>query len=832
MDSIEDNKYTPSLAQIIASSQDEAARLGCNTIGPEHLLLAILRDNDNKAKDILQNSLKINLRELTSKIEQKTQQSTIADKATVSGFNQETYSVMRLIILEARLAKTPLADIDHLLMAIVRHKNNIPARILSEEFNIDYQSLHNAMAKSKPVPKASSIDFEDDFDTQKSSSDNTSQPKSNQQPVNSDTPAIDSFGFDLTKAAADGILDPVVGRESEIERLAQILVRRKKNNPVLIGEPGVGKSAIVEGLALHIVERRVSPVLFDKRIVSLDLASVVAGTKYRGQFEERMRNIINELKANRNIIIFIDEIHTIVGAGNQAGQMDAANMMKPALSRGELQCIGATTLDEYRKNIEKDGALERRFQKILVEQTTPEETLTILRNIQSRYEEHHNVHYTDDALEACVQLPKRYISDRTFPDKAIDVLDEAGARAHITICDVPKDVILLKETIAENKKRKEQAIKNGDYVLASNFRTRVIEGEKQMNELMKQWRESIANAPETVDADKVAEAVSIMTGIPVQKMMNSETTRLREMRSTMKNIIISQDTAIDKLVNAVQRSRIGIKDPSRPIGVFMFLGPTGVGKTHTAKQLAQQLFASSDALIRIDMSEYMEKFTVSRLVGAPPGYVGYDEGGTLTERVRRKPYSVILLDEIEKAHTDIYNLLLQVMDDGRLTDSVGRTVDFRNTVIIMTSNVGSRQLKEFGRGVGFSHITQSSDSSLERSVIQKALNRQFSPEFLNRIDEIITFDSLDRNAILKIAGLELKKLVERLATMRYKLNIDEIAIEYIADQAYDVQYGARPLRRYIQSNIEDRIAQLIIEQGITEGTEITVTCNNNELVIE
>ena len=619
-----------------------------------------------------------------------------------------------------------------------------------------------------------------------------------------------------------------MGRETEIERLAQILSRRKKNNPVLIGEPGVGKSAIVEGLATRINDRKVARVLFGKRIVSLDMSSVVAGTKYRGQFEERMRSIINELRSNPDIIVFIDEIHTLVGAGNQAGQMDAANMMKPALARGELQCIGATTLDEYRKSIEKDGALERRFQKVIVEQTTPEETLTILHNIKDRYEEHHNVSYTDEALMTCVKLTERYVTDRSFPDKAIDVLDEVGSRVRIKNICVPKEIEDKEAELADLNRQKEDAVRNENYALAGTYRDRARIASDELEEMKNKWEAEQEDKRQKVTEEHVTQTVSMMTGIPVSKMANAEGIRMKGMRQELKSNVIAQDAAVDKLVNAIQRSRVGLKDPNHPIGTFMFLGPTGVGKTF----LAKNLFGSADALIRIDMSEYMEKFTVSRLVGAPPGYVGYEEGGMLTEKVRRRPYSIVLLDEIEKAHPDVFNLLLQVMDDGRLTDTQGRTIDFRNTVIIMTSNVGTRQLKEFGRGVGFAAMSDKDDKEVSRSVIQKALNKQFSPEFLNRIDEIITFDQLELDAILQIIGIELKGLYKRIEDLDMTLEITEDAQKFIAEKGYDKQFGARPLRRAIQQHLEDGISELIVEEQVHEGDTILAELKDDKIVIK
>ena len=623
----------------------------------------------------------------------------------------------------------------------------------------------------------------------------------------------------------------MVGREKEIERLAQILSRRKKNNPVLIGEPGVGKSAIVEGLATRINERKVARVLFGKRIISLDMSSVVAGTKYRGQFEERMRSIINELRSNPDIIVFIDEIHTLVGAGNQAGQMDAANMMKPALARGELQCIGATTLDEYRKSIEKDGALERRFQKVIVEPTTTEETLTILHNIKDRYEEHHNVTYTDEALMACVKLTERYVTDRSFPDKAIDVLDEVGSRVRIKNICVPKEIEDKEAEIVRLNKQKEEAVKDENYSLASTYRDHAKIMTEELERMKRRWEASLEDKRQKVTEADVATTVSMMTGIPVSKMASAEGIRMKGMREELKSNVIAQDSAVDKLVNAIQRSRVGLKDPNRPIGTFMFLGPTGVGKTFLAKKLAEHMFGTADALIRIDMSEYMEKFTVSRLVGAPPGYVGYEEGGMLTEKVRRKPYSIVLLDEIEKAHPDVFNLLLQVMDDGRLTDTQGRTIDFRNTVIIMTSNVGTRQLKEFGRGVGFATMADKDDKEVSRSVIQKALNKQFSPEFLNRVDEIITFDQLELPAILQIIGIELRGLYRRVEELGMTLEITESAQKFIAEKGYDKQFGARPLRRAIQQHLEDRISEMIVEEEVKAGDTILADMQNDKVVV-
>ncbi|WP_368329003.1 ATP-dependent Clp protease ATP-binding subunit, partial [Phocaeicola vulgatus] len=650
------------------------------------------------------------------------------------------------------------------------------------------------------------------------------------KPAN-DTPVLDNFGTDMTKAAEEGKLDPVVGRVKEIERLAQILSRRKKNNPILIGEPGVGKSAIVEGLALRIVEKKVSRILFDKRVIALDMTAVVAGTKYRGQFEERIRSILNELKKNPNIILFIDEIHTIVGAGSAAGSMDAANMLKPALARGEIQCIGATTLDEYRQNIEKDGALERRFQKVIVEPTTAEETLQILKNIKDKYEDHHNVNYTDAALEACVKLTDRYITDRNFPDKAIDALDEAGSRVHLTNITAPKEIEEQEKLIDEMKSLKNEAVRLQNFELAASYRDKEKEYTNQLDTLKEEWEKSLKENRETVDDEQIAEVVSMMSGVPVQRMAQAEGMKLLGMKDDLLSKVIGQDKAIATLVKAIQRSRVGLKDPNKPIGTFMFLGPTGVGKTHLAKELAKLMFGSADALIRIDMSEYMEKFTVSRLVGAPPGYVGYEEGGQLTEKVRRKPYSIVLLDEIEKAHPDVFNILLQVMDEGRLTDSYGRTVDFKNTIVIMTSNIGTRQLKEFGKGIGFAAQVRTDDKEYSRSVITKALNKSFAPEFINRLDEIITFDQLDLDALTRIIDIELKGLYSRVKNIGYKLVIDEDAKKFVATKGYDVQFGARPLKRAIQNNLEDGISELILGSEMAAGDTIKVSYDKEKDLI-
>ena len=820
--------FSNKLKKILTYSREEAVRLCNDSIQPEHLMLGIIRDGDNQAYNILHGSLDI--QHYKHILEDNVKNGDTAAAAPVEmTVSDETSDILRLSMLEAKLMKSGQIKTEHILLGFLKRGMMQATEYLSNN-GISYNKVVAALTK-ETTPKADiSYDEEDEEDGPPANRNKGNYTtKTTEKSGNTDTPAIDSFGVDITAAAREGKLDPVVGREREIERIAQILSRRKKNNPVLIGEPGVGKSAIVEGLAMRIMDRKVSRVLFDKRIVSLDMSSIVAGTKYRGQFEERMRAIINELKAHPEIVVFIDEIHGIIGAGNQAGQMDAANMMKPALSRGELQCIGATTLDEYRKSIEKDGALERRFQKIIVEPTSAEETKIILRNIKDRYEAHHNVTYTEEAIDACVNLTERYVTDRYFPDKAIDALDEAGSRMHISNVSVPKEIEQQERLIDEAVKQKERLVKEQDYEGAADYRDREKALKAELAQMKADWEARYTETREIVDADQVACTVSLMTGVPVSKIATDEGMRLKGMRQELKSKVIAQDAAIDKLASAIQRSRIGLKDPNRPIGTFMFLGPTGVGKTYLAKKLAELMFGSADALVRIDMSEYMEKFTVSRLVGAPPGYVGYEEGGMLTERVRRKPYSIVLLDEIEKAHTDVFNILLQVMDDGRLTDSNGRTVDFRNTVIIMTSNVGTRQLKDFGHGIGFSAMESKDDKQLSRSIIQKALNKQFSPEFLNRIDEIITFDQLDLDAILKIIDIELEGVYKRIGSMGYRLQLDDDAKEFIAKKGYDKQFGARPLRRAIQHYLEDGIAEMVVEQEVTEGDTIVAYLDNDSV---
>ena len=832
------NPFSQRISDVIQFGKEEANRLRNNYIGPEHLLLGIIREGEGKAVQILE-SLYVDLKQVKKEIEDELRLAAEASDnySEEITFNEKASKILKMSILESRMLKSPTTDTEHMLLAIMRENQNRASQVL-EENEVTYQKVMD-----KLVPKAepqSGLDFgeeEEDEDegirrqptgngdSSSFSQESRSATRTQQQKPNNDTPVLDSFGTDMTKAAMEGKLDPIVGREKEIERLAQILSRRKKNNPILIGEPGVGKSAIVEGLALRIIEKKVSRILFDKRVVALDMTAVVAGTKYRGQFEERIRAILNELKKNPNIILFIDEIHNIVGAGSAAGSMDAANMLKPALARGEIQCIGATTLDEYRQNIEKDGALERRFQKVIVEPTTPEETLQILQNIKDKYEEHHNVTYTDEALQACVKLTDRYITDRNFPDKAIDAMDEAGSRVHLKNITVPKEIEEQERMIDEARAHKNDAVRLQDFELAASFRDREKSLMSELEEMKQRWEESLKENRETVDKDQIADVVSMISGIPVQRMAQAEGIRLRGMKEQLLSKVIAQDKAVDTLVKAIQRSRVGLKDPNKPIGTFLFLGPTGVGKTHVAKELAKQMFGSADALIRIDMSEYMEKFTVSRLVGAPPGYVGYEEGGQLTEKVRRKPYSIVLLDEIEKAHSDVFNLLLQVMDEGRLTDSYGRTVDFKNTVIIMTSNIGTRQLKEFGKGIGFAAQTRTDDKEYSRSVITKALNKSFAPEFINRLDEIITFDQLDIEALTKIIEIELKGLYERIESLGYKLEIDDEAKRYVASKGYDVQFGARPLKRSIQNNLEDGLAELILNEDPQNGDTIHVGMN-------
>lgn len=833
-----ENNFSQNVRKIMGYSREEAGRLQNTYLGPEHLMLGILRNGEGLAVQVL-NDFGIDINDLKKDIDSRINNDS---QETVNNNNEivltkGTEKILRLSILEARLTKSSETDSEHLLLAILKEGDNIAAQAL-ESRNLNYVGAFMYIKNldeelDKDLSPKMGADFTDDDDEDSAESAPYQGVNTQQSPQASDTPVLDNFGTDMTRAAQENKLDPIVGREKEIERLAQILSRRKKNNPILIGEPGVGKSAIVEGLALRIIEKKVSRVLFDKRVISLDMASVVAGTKYRGQFEERIKAILNELSKNPNIILFIDEIHTIVGAGGATGSLDAANMLKPALARGEIQCIGATTLDEYRKNIEKDGALERRFQKVMVDPTTAEETLQILKNIKGKYEEHHNVKYTDEALVACVKLTDRYITDRNFPDKAIDALDEAGSRMHLANINVPPIIEELEANLKEVVDQKTSAVKAQKYELAASFRDKQRQLILQLEEEERNWEKQLKEQPQIVDDQKVSEVVALMSGVPVQRIAEAEGIKLLGMKEALKNSVVGQDAAVNKVVKAIQRNRVGLKDPNKPIGTFMFLGPTGVGKTHLAKKIAEELFDSADALIRIDMSEYMEKFNVSRLVGAPPGYVGYEEGGLMTEKVRRKPYSVVLLDEIEKAHPDVFNLLLQVLDEGHLTDSLGRKVDFKNTILIMTSNVGTRQLKDFGKGVGFSagNSFDNVNNEYSRGILQKALNKTFSPEFLNRIDDIITFDQLDKESINKIIDIDMKDFYSRVSELGYKLEIDKEAKDFIADKGYDVQFGARPLKRAVQTYLEDEIAELILSGELKEGAVIEATLDkeNNKI---
>lgn len=830
------NEFTQQVSDIVVYGKEEANRLQNDHIEPEHLLLGILRDGECKAAEVLK-SFYLDLKGIKNELETQLREKSILENYSQDiSFSEEASKILTLSKLAARLMNDEKVDTPHILLAIMRDNQNNAYKIL-EKNDVTYEKIIDRL-KQEEAP-FDGLDFNDDEEEEGigrrgnadknndgfGSSANRQTTQTEQKQANGGTPYLDNYGIDLTKAAEGGKLDPVVGREKEIERIAQILSRRKKNNPILIGEPGVGKSAIAEGLALRIVEKRVSRALFGKRIISLDMTAVVAGTKYRGQFEERIRAILTEVKKHPDVILFIDEIHTIVGAGSAAGSMDAANMLKPALARGEIQCIGATTLDEYRKNIEKDGALERRFQKVLVGPTSPEETLQILRNIKDKYEEHHNVTYTDEALEACVRLTDRYVTDRYFPDKAIDAMDEAGSRIHLTHISVPQEIEEQERLIEEAQQHKNEAIRLQNFELAASFRDRENQYTEQLERLKNEWKEKLKDNRETVDAPQIEEVVSMISGVPVQRMAQAEGVRLKGMKQALLSKVIGQDKAVETLVRSIQRSRVGLKDPNKPIGTFLFLGPTGVGKTHLAKELAKNMFGTTDAIIRIDMSEYMEKFTVSRLIGAPPGYVGYEEGGQLTEKVRRHPYSIVLLDEIEKAHSDVFNMLLQVMDEGRLTDSLGRTVDFKNTIIIMTSNIGTRQLKEFGKGIGFTAQTGENEKEHANSVIRKALNKSFAPEFINRLDEIVTFDQLDIASLEKIIDIELAGLYKRIEGCGYHLLLDQEAKRFVAEKGYDVQFGARPLKRSIQNHLEDGLAELIINEEPQAGDTLHVYMN-------
>jgi ATP-dependent Clp protease ATP-binding subunit ClpC len=821
-----DNNFSTQVKEIISYSREEALRLGNDFIGAEHLMLGLIRDQENTAIKVLR-QLNVNLGELRKEIELAVKDKSGKNIANINSLplTKQAEKVIRVTVLEAKALKSPMVETEHLLLSILKNKENIATQILNQ-FDVDYDLFRNelGMVGSSPsAPSTPSSEYQeegdDDFEDEKSrggfGGGTKSKPTSTSK---SKTPVLDNFGRDITKLAEQDALDPIVGRDAEIERVSQILSRRKKNNPILIGEPGVGKTAIVEGLALRIVQRKVSRVLFDKRVISLDLAALVAGTKYRGQFEERMKAIMNELEKNRDVILFIDEIHTIVGAGGASGSLDASNIFKPALARGELQCIGASTLDEYRMHIEKDGALDRRFQKVIIEPPSVADTITILNNIKSKYEDYHSVIYDQEAIEACVKLSDRYMTDRLLPDKAIDVLDEVGARVHLKNISVPEDIVDLEKQIEEVKNEKNRVVKSQRFEEAANLR----DTEKKLGEALDKaklnWEEDSKNKRFPINEEHIAEVISMMTGIPVKRMVEAETTKLRKMAEDMRGQVIGQEDAIGKVVKAIQRNRVGLKDPKKPIGTFIFLGPTGVGKTELARALARNMFDSEESLIRIDMSEYMEKFAVSRLIGAPPGYVGYEEGGQLTEKVRRKPYCVILLDEIEKAHPDIYNILLQVLDDGILTDGLGRKVDFKNTLIIMTSNIGARQLKDFGDGVGFATATRMEQTDENnRSVIEKALKRTFSPEFLNRIDDVVVFNSLTKDNIYLIIDIIMKHVLARLVNLGLNLVLTSAAKEFIADKGYDVQFGARPLHRAIQKYIEDPLAEEILNHSVKEG---------------
>ena len=826
-----DAKFSPRVKDVISFSREEALRLGHEYIGTEHLLLGIIREGEGTAIKIL-SSLGVDVQELRKDIESATHTGKPSKKANLGNIPliKQAEKALKITYLEAKVFKSPTIGTEHLLLAILKDDDNVVTRSM-KKLGVDYDLVKEEVEVmlgstgtgiSPEARHSESADDDDDGDNFGAGATGGGQIRKAVDPK-SKTPVLDNFGRDLTKAAEDGKLDPVVGREKEIERVSQILSRRKKNNPILIGEPGVGKSAIAEGLALRIIQRKVSRVLFGKRVVTLDLASLVAGTKYRGQFEERMKAVMNELEKSPDVILFIDEIHTIVGAGGASGSMDASNMFKPALARGEVQCIGATTLDEYRQYIEKDGALERRFQKVIVDPTTPEETVEILNNIKGKYEEHHNVNYTPEAIQACVSLTNRYMTDRFLPDKAIDALDEVGSRVHITNIHVPEIIVELEKKVDEVKEEKNRVVRSQKYEEAANLRDKERKLQEELEREKNKWEEATKENRETVTEEDVAEVVSMMTGIPVHRVAQNEGNRLKQMYDNLKGKVIGQDDAIKKVVRAIQRNRAGLKDPNKPIGSFIFLGPTGVGKTELAKVLSRYLFDSDDSLIRIDMSEYMEKFAISRLVGAPPGYVGYEEGGQLTEKVRRKPYSVVLLDEIEKAHPDVFNLLLQALDDGMMTDSLGRKIDFKNTIVIMTSNIGSRQLQDFGQGVGFATNAKTSASDdHSRGVIEKALKKAFAPEFLNRIDDVVLFNQLKKEDLHQIIDLELKSVFKRISEVGYTVELEESAKEFLSDKGYDPEFGARPLARAIQKYLEDPLAEAIIGSTIAEGDVLIV----------
>jgi ATP-dependent Clp protease ATP-binding subunit ClpC len=835
------SQFSPKVSQILAFSREEAARLASRSVGPEHLLLGILRDKTGPVHELFL-KLDINYQSIKTELEQKVREDDFMQPLNTRELvlNEKASNILKLAVLEARIQSMQMVDEQHLLLAILHDHANNGAKEVLEFNNMSYEDALTYFQNKSGYMTNDGIDMPDkdeDEDGMLSINGGNSQ-KSNPQNTatgvhrsQGKTPVLDNFGTDLTKCASEGKLDPVVGREREIQRVVEILCRRKKNNPILIGEPGVGKSAIVEGLAQLINKHHTSPVLFNKRIISLDMTAIVAGTKYRGQFEERIRALIKEIEQNPDVVIFIDEIHTLIGAGSTPGSMDAANILKPALARGTIQCIGATTLSEYRNSIEKDGALERRFQKVIVEPTTSDETITILNNIKERYENHHHVSYTNDAILACVKLTERYVTDRFFPDKAIDVLDEVGARVHLRHTQMPPEISEKEKEINFIKGKKQAAVRNQNFELAASYRDKQTELEAELSELQEKWANNEIGTRDEITENDVTEVVSMITGVPVQRMAEAESVRLKNMANDLKAVVVAQDKAIEKMVKAIQRNRVGLKEKNHPIGAFMFLGPTGVGKTYLAKKLAEHMFGSSDALIRVDMSEYSESFNTSRLVGAPPGYVGYEEGGQLTEKVRRHPYSIVLLDEIEKAHGNVFNMLLQVLDEGRLTDGNGRLIDFRNTVIIMTSNAGTRQLKEFGRGIGFnaggfsSENINETDKEYARSIIQKSLSKQFSPEFLNRLDEIITFDQLDLEAIKRIIDIELKGLVGRIKELGCNIKISNAAKEFVASKGYDVQFGARPLKRAIQNYIEDGLCELILDGKLKDNDVILIDKN-------
>jgi ATP-dependent Clp protease ATP-binding subunit ClpC len=829
-----DAKFSQRVNDILAYSREEAIRLGNPFLAPEHLFLGILREGDGLTIDILHN-MGVDFENIKAEIESKlhTDKSSKLDDINSLPMLQSTDKIMKLLLLEVNAFNDDFADTEHLMLALLKENNNTVSKVLDSKYNIDYHVFKTEVDLEKTMGSSENPDDDDDDDDEEDGPQKSRAPQSTgKAQASSETPVLDNFGIDLTVAAEEGRLDPIVGRDVEIERVVQILSRRKKNNPVLIGEPGVGKSAIVEGLALRIIQKKVSRVLFDKRIVTLDLASIVAGTKYRGQFEERMKSILNELANTNNVILFIDEIHTIVGAGGASGSLDAANMLKPALARGEIQCIGATTLDEYRMHIEKDGALERRFQKIMVDPTSAGETLEILHNIKERYENHHNVTYTNEALEQCVRLSERYISDRHLPDKAIDALDEAGSRVHISNIQVPKRIEEIEKLLEETKQNKVSAVSSQNFELAASFRDKEQDYMRELENEKRKWMREMSQNRQLVTDKSVEEVIAMMTGIPVTRIAQEEGKRLLLMADQLKKRVIGQSEAINKIVKAIKRNRAGMKDPSKPIGSFIFLGPTGVGKTELAKVLAEYLFDSKDALVRIDMSEYMEKFSVSRLVGAPPGYVGYEEGGQLTEKVRRKPYSVVLLDEIEKAHPDVFNILLQLLDDGQLTDSLGRRVDFKNTIVIMTSNIGSRQIEDFGKGVGFAGAE--TDKENNKRVIEKALKKAFAPEFLNRIDDVVMFNNLTKEDIHKIIHVELTGLYKRVEEMGYTLELTPAAVDFVAEKGFDIKFGARPLKRAIQKYLEDEMAEAIIEASVVNGDVLLVDLDSaeNKIVVK